>query len=197
VLTWHYRAEATAALTSSPLLLLRNWCWPSRRCRALCGGEALLESARALQARLLSGGRLAGLHAGARQLRLRAGLLLRSTRLRQRDYAGLRRILSTASRPGLRGAVRLRALTGARWACRTSRALFLALLLLTLTYARRTGLHGATLARRLTLPLRLGALTAWRARLLLAWTVVLTGLTVRPLRLLSGRRVRAQLLLLR
>jgi hypothetical protein len=40
----------------------------------LRGGEALLESARALHAWLLSGGRLARLHAGARQLRLLDGL---------------------------------------------------------------------------------------------------------------------------
>src|SRR5438309_923863 len=58
---------------------------------------------------------------------------------------------------------------------------------------------GATLrGAALSWPLRrLGALSVRRARLLPAWTVVLTGLAVRPLRLLSGRRARPQLLLLR
>jgi len=42
----------------------------------LRGGEALLESAGALQARLLSGGWLARLYAGARLLRLRRSTLL-------------------------------------------------------------------------------------------------------------------------
>ena len=78
------------------------------------GGEALLESARALHARRLSGGRLPRLHAGARKLRLHVGLLLRSGRLLRRDSAGLRRNLSTALRLVLWPAVRLRALTGAR-----------------------------------------------------------------------------------
>jgi len=64
----------------------------------------------------------------------------------------------------------------------------LSLLLLTLARARRARLHGAALS----LPLRrLGALlcslAARRSRLLLARTVVLAGLAVRPLLLLARR----------
>ena len=162
----------------------------------MCGGRALLESARALHAAgLLSRGRLARLQSGARCLRLR-----RSALLLRHGSAGLRWSLSVPLWLRLRRAAGLRTLSGARRTCRPSRTLLLlALLLPTLTRAGRTRLYGAALS--LPLLRRLGALLAalatWRARLLLAWTVVLTGLAVRPRRLLSGRRVRPQLLLLR
>src|SRR5207244_2376606 len=91
----------------------------------------------------------------------------------------------------LRGATGLGALSGARLACRLSRTL-LTLLLLTLARARRARLHSAALPLR-RLRALLIALAVRRSRLLLTRTVVLTGLAIRPLRLLRllsrcGRR---------
>jgi hypothetical protein len=136
----------------------------------------LLEAALALHAgRRLGCGRLTGLQSGAWSLR-RHG----TARLRRHDSSRLRRCLSGPLWLRLRCAARRSALAAARGACRLSRAL-LSLLPLALTCARRARLYRAALS----LPLRrLCALPIRRAGLLLAGTVVLARLAVRPLRLL-------------
>ena len=137
--------------------------------------------------------------AGPAAIRCAAFAARRSARLLRHDSAGLRGVCPLRRGWRLRRAAGLRALSGARRTCRLSRTLLLlALLLPALTRARAYPAAGAALSLPAAAAGRLaGCLGGRRARLLLARTVVLTGLAVRPLRLLSGRRVRPQLLLLR